>query len=275
MNAASESAAPVAALFEPAGAGLQAAPATRGPWDERMMHGGAPSALLAHAIEQTQPGAAELVVARLTIEFLGGVPVGPVEVRDLAGQARQALSDRRRHAGCGRAAGLPGPGGAPAARRHARRRGGAAAAAATSRCLRLTPASRCRSSSRPRASSSIPTRPRSALVGGELGSGHAIAWIRLRGELLPGVAPSPLARACAAADFANGLSWILPFDEWLFVNTELTVHLHREPVGEWIGLDARTTSDASGVGLASGVLHDERGRFGTCAQALFVQRAEA
>ena len=110
------------------------------------------------------------------------------------------------------------------------------------------------------------------LVGGELGSGHAVAWIRLRGELLPGVAPSPLARACAAADFANGLSWILPFDEWLFVNTELTVHLHREPVGEWIGLDARTTSDASGVGLSSGVLHDERGRFGTCAQALFVQR---
>src|SRR4051794_41648382 len=80
MTAAWGPPAPVAGLFEPAGAGCGAAPATRGPWDERMMHGGAPSALLAHAIEQTEPGAAEMVVARLTIEFLGGVPVGPVEV---------------------------------------------------------------------------------------------------------------------------------------------------------------------------------------------------
>ena len=143
----------------------------------------------------------------------------------------------------------------------ARRRGGAARSA-TPRCPRPTPAS-AGAVRRAEAELFYPDATEIRLVGGELGSGHAVAWIRLRGELLPGVAPSPLARACAAADFANGLSWILPFDEWLFVNTELTVHLHREPVGEWIGLDARTTSDASGVGLASGVLHDERGRFGT------------
>ena len=72
---------PPAALFEPAGTGtgFRASPLTRGPWDERMMHGGAPSALVAHAIEQTEPGAG-LAVTRLTVEFLGGVPVGAVEV---------------------------------------------------------------------------------------------------------------------------------------------------------------------------------------------------
>lgn len=62
------------------------------------------------------------------------------------------------------------------------------------------------------------------VIGGAAGCGHAVAWIRLRGDLLPGVAPSPLARVVAAADFSNGLSWILPFDKWLFVNTELTIH---------------------------------------------------
>jgi acyl-Coa thioesterase superfamily protein len=93
-----------------------------------------------------------------------------------------------------------------------------------------------------------------------------------RGELLSGEPPSPLARAVAAAGFANGLSWILPFDEWLFVNTELTVHLHREPEGEWIALDARTTSDASGISVATAILHDLQGPFGVCAQALFVER---
>jgi hypothetical protein len=86
------------------------------------------------------------------------------------------------------------------------------------------------------------------------------------------VPPSPLVRAVAAADFANGLSWILPFHEWLFVNTELTIHLHRQPEGEWIGLDARTISDASGIGLSSAVLHDVQGPVGTGAQALFLER---
>src|ERR687892_2791970 len=70
---------PVPALFAPAGDGWRAAPLTRGPWDPMLMHGGAPAALLAHAIEQVQPGS-DLVVTRLTIEFLGGVPVGEVSI---------------------------------------------------------------------------------------------------------------------------------------------------------------------------------------------------
>ena len=44
-----------------------------------MMHGGAPSALLARAVESCEPGA-ELVVTRLTIDFLSGVPLGAVDV---------------------------------------------------------------------------------------------------------------------------------------------------------------------------------------------------
>src|SRR4051812_29515891 len=76
-----EAEAPVRALFDPDGDGdgFAAAPITRGPWDAAMMHGGAPSALLARTIEHTDPGS-ELAVTRLTIEFLGGVPVGPVAV---------------------------------------------------------------------------------------------------------------------------------------------------------------------------------------------------
>ncbi len=257
------------ALFQHDGGAFLASPSTRGPWDEREMHGGAPSALLAHWIESHEPGA-ELVVARLTIEFLSGVPVGPVEV----------------------STSLAKPG-----RRFQVVEGGLAAGGRT---VCLGRAVRLRRDDVPQAGASPPGTPAPLpppadgdpqpmlvphdhamfypdateirRVRGEAGSGAVAAWIRLRGELLPGEAPSPLVRTVAAADFANGLSWILPFDEWLFVNTELTVHLHREPAGEWIGVDARTTSDASGVGLSTGVLHDETGPFGVCAQALFVQR---
>jgi hypothetical protein len=256
-----------AALFEPAGDGVRATPLTRGPWDERMMHGGAPSALLAHAIEQTDPGS-ELAVTRLTIEFLGGVPIGPVEVAtSLAKPGRRFQIVEATLDADGRRACL--------ARAIRVRRADLPGAAASAHAGAVLPAPE---TGVPWAAFVegdelfYPGATDIRLVGGATGSGHAIAWIRLRAELLPGVAPSPLARACAAADFSNGLSAILPFEEWLFVNTELTVHLHREPVGEWVGVEARTVSDASGIGLASGVLHDRGGPFGLCAQSLFVER---
>jgi hypothetical protein len=258
-------------LFEPADGRFDAAPLTRGPWDERMMHGGAPSALLAHAIETTQPGA-ELAVARLTIEFLGGVPIGPVEVETALAKPGRRLQivDATLDAG-GRRACL-----ARAVR--LRRDDGIPDAAALPPPLRAAAPLPAPLSGEPwprfveRDDLFYPGATEIRLVGGETGSGHAIAWIRLRGELLPGVAPSPLVRACAAADFANGLSAILPFDDWTFVNTDLTVHLHREPAGEWIGLDAQTVAGPAGVGLAGGVLHDRQGPVGTCAQVVFIER---
>lgn len=263
--------APVPALFQAAGEGFAAAALTRGPWDAGMMHGGAPSALLAHTIERVTPGD-ELAVARLTIEFLGGVPVGSVSVK--AGLAKPGkrfqIVDATLHAGGERAACI--------ARAVRLRRADMpeAAAASDAACEPLPPPEGCD----PLPQWDIdggdelfyPAATEIRQAGGELGSGHAAAWIRLRGELLPGVAPSPLVRAVAAADFANGLSWILPIDEWLFVNTELTVHLHREPVGEWIGLDAQTAIGPTGIGLSAGVLHDLDGPFGVCAESLFVER---
>jgi hypothetical protein len=107
---------------------------------------------------------------------------------------------------------------------------------------------------------------------GEVGSGRVAAWFRLRRPVVAGEAPTPLQRAVAAADFANGLSWVLPFDEYTFVNCDLTVHLEREPAGEWIALDARTDVGDAGAGVASAVLFDARGRVGTAAQALFLER---
>ena len=256
------------ALFAPAGAGFVAAPSTAGPWDETMMHGGAPSALLAHAIEHTEPGAA-LVVTRLTIEFLGAVPIGPVSVAtSIVKPGRQFQVVEGTLSAGGRAACL-----ARAVRLRRADLPGAAAAPPGFGEPALPPPDAGEGIEplmRPANAAFYPDATEIRGVAGEPGSGHVAAWIRLRGELLPGVAPSPLARAVAAADFTNGLSRILPFDEWTFVNTELTVHLHREPEGEWIGLDAATVSDRSGIALARGTLHDLHGPFGICAEALFV-----
>ncbi len=265
MERVTESAQP---LFQRDGAGFQSAPIVRGPWDERMMHGGAPSALLARTIEAAEPGA-DLVVTRLTIDFLSGVPLGRVDVAASVvrpGRRFQVveatLDAGGRHACLARAvrvrrADIP-----------------SAVASPVDGAPPLPP---------PEQGEPLPLFIESSQelfypdateirqVAGELGSGAVAAWIRLRGEVVAGEAPSQLARVAAAADFANGLSWILPWRDWLFVNTELTIHLAREPAGEWIGVDARTSSSAAGFGLSTATLHDLEGPFGVCAQSLFVE----
>jgi hypothetical protein len=101
--------------------------------------------------------------------------------------------------------------------------------------------------------------------------GPAFAWIRLRHPVLAGQEPSPAQRIVAAADFGNGVSSVLPFDTWLFVNPDLTVHIHVPPQGEWIGLDATTHLSAHGSGTAVSGLYDVRGRVGWAVQSLLVE----
>ena len=78
-------------------------------------------------------------------------------------------------------------------------------------------------------------------------------------------------RLVATADFGNGVSAELPFEEYLFINADLTIHLWRPPRGEWIGLDAQTLLHSGGTGVAESVLHDEHGPVGRAFQTLVVQ----
>jgi acyl-CoA thioesterase len=58
---------------------------------------------------------------------------------------------------------------------------------------------------------------------------------------------------------------------YLFVNTDLSVHLLRMPEGDWVCLDACTYPERNGVGLADTALYDQRGRIGRAAQTLLVR----
>jgi hypothetical protein len=102
--------------------------------------------------------------------------------------------------------------------------------------------------------------------------GPAAAWSRLRVPLVPDEPPSPLQRVLVVADSGNGISSELNMRTWHFINPELTVHLHREPTGEWICLDAITTVSNEGVGLATSVISDLDGPVGVGAQTLLVAR---
>jgi hypothetical protein len=107
-------------------------------------------------------------------------------------------------------------------------------------------------------------------ITGKFGGGPAIGWFRLRRPLVSGETPTPLQILAAAGDFGNGISAVLSWDDYLYINPDLTLYIEREPEGEWIGLDSRTLIPSGGIGTSESILYDRRGRVGRAIQALLV-----
>jgi hypothetical protein len=252
-----------AAVFVPGSDGrFVASELGRGPWDAGALHGGAPAALLMRAFEQhAEEG---LPIARVTYELLRPVPLGELEVdvSVLRGGRRVRLLE-----------GSLSASGEPVVR--ARALLVRAASGAPTTPVVAPPAG-------PEAAREVefefPHRPMFApdaieirFVAGKFhDGGPATGWFRLRVPLIAGEEPSPLQRLAAAGDFGNGISSTLSWDEFVFINPDLTLYIEREPVGEWICLDAQTIIADAGVGVAESVLYDERGRVGRATQALLV-----
>ncbi len=252
------------AVFLAADGRFVATELARGPWDPRAQHGGAPAALLMRALEQL-PATDGLLLSRVTYEFLRPVPVGELTVRAeivrpgrrvqlLEGSLRtadgvevvraRALQIRAADAGS-----LPAPAPGPPGPEHGR-------------------ANDVRAPHRPMfAPDAVEVR---FVAGAFHDAGPATAWFRLRVPLVDGEQPTPLQSLAAAGDFGNGISQTLSWDEHMFINPDLTLYIGRQPVGEWIALEAQTRIAAEGVGLAESVLYDERGQIGRATQALLV-----
>jgi len=258
----------------------------RGPWDPRALHGGAPAALITSAFEHLQPGA-ELRIGRLGFEFLRPIPMAPLTLSTSItrpGRRVQELSAELRagdelivRAGALRVQAVPeeAESAAAAAGADASTGHGAETTTADSPAAMPPPAD----GEHKRFALNDSTDASFAGTAMEMRwlndpwrPGPGRVWQRLRYPLLPGQELTPLTRLAATADFCNGVSATLPFDRFLFINADLTVHLQRLPEGNWIGLDARTHLHDGGAALAEGVLHDERGPLGRAFQTLVVQQ---
>ena len=244
----------------------------RGPWDPQALHGGAPAALVATALERAarQDG---LVLARMTVEFLRPVPLAPLQLRSHVlrpGRRVRELAieiEARGELVC-RAGGLcvaPVPAQLPAS---AQAPGGEAAMPGPERVEPVLFALEGAPAARSFAASAMEMRP----LDDPRRLGPARVWMRLRRPLVDELPASALASAAAAADFGNGISAALAFSDYLFINADLALHMQRPPRGEWIGLDARTLLVPGGAATAESVLHDEDGPFGRALQTLVVQR---
>jgi hypothetical protein len=243
----------------------------RGPWDPRASHGGAPAALIASAFERMQPGA-ELRIGRMSFEFLRPIPLAPLTLSTRVvrpGRRVQELAAELLHdaetivrASALRVTAVPEEAAAPQG-------------AGGERDTPMAPPSSGDPVRFALDGSSDASFAGTAMEMRWLSEARALGpgrvWMRLRHPLLPGQALTPLARLAATADFGNGISAALPFDRFVFINADLTIHLQRAPRGEWIGLDARTLLHGGGAATAEGVLHDEHGPLGRAFQTLVVQ----
>lgn len=108
-------------------------------------------------------------------------------------------------------------------------------------------------------------------VVGEPRPGRTTAWVSTGYDLVAGEEVSPLASFVALIDTANGIAVRQEPTKWMFPNVDLTIHLYRQPAGEWTGLDTEVTFGANGQGLTSTDLHDRRGPVGRAEQILTVR----
>jgi hypothetical protein len=106
--------------------------------------------------------------------------------------------------------------------------------------------------------------------GAFLEPGPAVAWFRPLHPLVAGEEISPLCRVLIAIDSASGISAQLDWREWLFVNPDLTVYLHRPPEGSWVGMDAITYPERHGIGMTAATIHDTSGSIGRSLQSLLI-----
>lgn len=237
-------------------------PATAGPWSSSAQHGGPPSGLLTRALEGLLgPGQ---VLSRVSVDLLGPVPVGPLRVDTEVlrpGRLVQLLSATLYDVEAGRACAVA--------------RGW------------VMP----RSDTGPGETMPLPHSPSDGgprplphswshgyidhvewrwMAGAVLEPGPATVWMRSLVPLLPGERLGGTVHLMTCVDSASGVSAVLDPADWTFMNTEITVSVLREPVGEWVCVQAETTLAPTSVGIATSSVHDEKGLVARSTQTLLV-----
>jgi len=102
--------------------------------------------------------------------------------------------------------------------------------------------------------------------------GPGVVWMRPSVRLIEAEQMSHVQRLMSCVDSASGVSAELDPGRWNFINTELTVHVLRPPLGEWLCLDAQTMLGNGSVGMATSSVYDDQGLVARSAQALLIAK---
>jgi Thioesterase-like superfamily len=254
------------AIYRVDGDRVDVSPNAAGPWDPSMQHGSAPAALVVWAAKAI-PTPVPMRIARVTIDLMRPVPLAPLTLQTevlRAGRKIQLCSIRLLADGV---------------------------AVVNATVLKIKTQALSLPSDVAQAPVELPSPEQSRedpaqfsnspfvagmslrAARGQFGvPGPGAIWYRVDRPLVEGFAVSQAMRAVVAADFCNGTSAVLDFREWTFINADLTLSLAREPVGDWILLDAESWIGPDGAGLAMAALADRNGYFGRAVQSLVIEK---
>ena len=240
---------------------------TRSNWDPEIQHGSPPLALMTKLIEEQSAGSG-LRIGRMTLDILGAIPVTRVRVRAWTQRPGRRISLM--------AADMSATGPDGAERTVAR---------VTAWLLATSDTADAATDRYPALTEGDAVAVPHDWVGAK-GYLETVSWRRQpdTGEtgnvvwlspLVPLVDSEPttdLQRLAMVVDSANGAGAALDPEQFIFMNTDTSVHLHRLPVGNDFALRARGSIGPDGIGVTTAELFDRRGFIGTSAQTLLVQR---
>ncbi len=229
----------------------------RGPWDPSTLHGGAPAALLAHALEAERRDPA-LWITRLTIDLMRPIRTAAAftmrtqivrEGKRILLADAMLFDDEKLVA---RASGLM------------LRRSESA--------LQPMPATRLMPSWEELAPypMGIGAEPQLFHRGTEfrpVPKTHPeqplAVWIRIPFLLLPDRPLSRIEYAAAISDYVNAIGGMANPGRGGFINADITLNLHREPEDEWLCIESIARPDHAGIATSTVLLHDTRGLLGS------------
>ena len=260
------------ALYVRDGEVFRASGLTRSVWSSDVQHGGPPVGLLARAVERA-PSAVPMQVARLTVDLFRGVPIDdPLRVNTTVirdGRRIQAVE----------AVLLAGA--QPVAR-------------ASGLKIRTTDVPIPGTTD----SWSPPPGPDQAepIAWGRFGFdrtdelrfhshaieartvddsfftlGEGLSWVRLAVPVVENEATTPFVQTATLSDVGNGNSMALDGRDWLYVNPDVSLTLHRMPTGPWLGMRSLARQHSSGIGSAVSELFDVDGPVGRVVQSQILE----
>ncbi len=243
----------------------------RGPWDAHSCHAGPPTGMMVRAMEHAlrESGSAQRLV-RITVDLLRPVPMAGFSIATEIVRAGRSMSTLRARL-------------LDADQVERSVATGLALRADLSREL-PTPSSFVEDFERARPGPFVLDRTLHGLRGfadsvqmryppeQSPSTGPTTLWMHAL-PLLESERPTPMQRISPLADCGNAASRNAEPWEIGFVNADLTLVLHREPVGEWFGSRSVSHWQSSGVGLAKATLFDRHGEVGEALQTLLLRPA--
>jgi hypothetical protein len=255
------------AIYKVEGAIVETSTLAGGPWHPGLQHGAAPASLICWAVERL-PCPVPMRVARPTVDLMRPVPVAALTIETKVlreGKKIQLVSVRL-------SAGETEIVRATALRIRREKRDLPSAAFCPPHDMRGPETSRDPDTAGMADTPFLSGISMRIARGSFRLPGPAAVWFRADRPVVDGAPISPLMRAAIAADFCNGTSTVLDFREWTFINGDLTLSLAREPVGDWILLDAETWAGPDSIGIAAARLADREGYFGRAVQSVLFEK---